>query len=157
MNSWIRHTVWFGRAVLLIATLLFTMIALRNLLDPAAALAVHQITLGSAAGITVARVGFGGFPLSFALILLACLVAERRLLMGLALLATIAVVVTAARVLGLVLDGPAAFTLHVLKPEIGLILLSTLGLFFERRRTEGSTSAPQPRVTAQPHAPSFEP
>jgi hypothetical protein len=62
----------------------------------------HEITLGSAAGVTVARVG------SF--------------------------VVTAARVLGLVLDGPAPFTLHVLKPEVALIIVSTTAFVLERRR-----------------------
>jgi hypothetical protein len=150
-----RPAVWFGRAVLLLATLLFTMIALRNLIHPVAAAAAQQITLGSAAGITVARVGFGAFPLAFALMLLACLVAERRVLSGLTLLLTMAVVVTAARLLGLVLDGPADFTLRVLKPEIALIALSALALFFERRRRLAS-AALEHGVTSPPHALSFK-
>jgi hypothetical protein len=65
---------------------------------------------------------------------LACLAAERRLLAGLGFLAVLAFVVTAARVLGLVLDGPAPFTLHVLKPEVALIILSTTAFVLERRR-----------------------
>ena len=134
MSRWLRHTIWFSRIVLLAATLLFTMIALRGLFDPVGSSAAHAITLGSAAGVTVARVGFGGFPLAFGIILLACLVAERRLLIGLALLIVVAVVLTAARLLGLVLDGAAPFTVHVLKPEIALIVASTAAFIFERRR-----------------------
>jgi hypothetical protein len=118
----------------LAATLLFSAIAFRNLVDPVSAGAEHAITLGSAAGVTVARVGFGGFPLSFAIILATCLVAERRLLAGVGFLAIVAIVVTAARLVGLVLDGPAPFTLHVLKPEVGLIVASTVAYMLERRR-----------------------
>src|SRR5258708_16456359 len=131
---WLPHTIWFSRIVLLAATLLFAMIAFRNLFDPVRAAAPHEITLGTAAGVTVARVGFGGFPLGFAIILLVCLAAERRLLAGLGFLAVVAIVVTAARVLGLVLDGPAPFTLHVLKPEVALIIVSTTAFVLERRR-----------------------
>lgn len=134
MSQWPRYSIWFSRIVLLAATLLFSMIALRSLLDPIGAAAPHAITLGSAAGITVARVGFGGFPLGFAVILAVCLTSNRRLLAGLGSLAIIATVVTAARVLGLVLDGPAAFTLQVLKPEVALIVASTGAFFLERRR-----------------------
>lgn len=135
-----RHTIWLSRAVLLAATFLFSMIALRNLVDPVGAVAPHEITLGSPAGITVARVGLGGFPLAFAIILGACLVTG-RLVTGLGGLAIVAVVVTGARVLGLVVDGPAEFTLHVLKPEVALIIASTATFFLERgrRRTPAST------------------
>ena len=134
MSGGLRHTIWLSRIVLLAATLLFTMIALRGLFDPVGSSAAHAITLGSAAGVTVARVGFGGFPLAFAIILLGCLIAERRLLVGLAFLIVVAVVVTAARLLGLVLDGAAPFTMQVLKPEIALIIASTAAFIFERRR-----------------------
>ena len=136
MKSKLRHTIWFSRVVLLAATLLFSMIALQHLLDPVRAVAPHEITLGSAAGVTVVRVGLGGFPLGFAIILATCLAAERRLLAGLGFLAVVAIVVTAARVLGLVLDGPAPFTLHVLKPEIALIVASMTALLLERRRQQ---------------------
>jgi hypothetical protein len=134
MGNWPRYSIWFSRAVLLIATLLFSAIALRSLVDPIGAAAPHAITLGSTAGVTVARVGFGGFPLGFAIVLAVCLTADRRLLAGLGFLAILATVVTVARVLGLVLDGPAEFTLHVLKPEIALVLASTGAFWLERRR-----------------------
>ena len=134
MSGWLQHSIWFGRFVLGAATLLFLAIALRGLFDPVGSSAVHDITLGSPAGVTVARVGFGGFPLAFAIILLTCVVAVRRLLTGLGALAVIATVLTAVRLLGLVLDGAAPFTVHVLKPEIALVVASAVAFVVERRR-----------------------
>jgi hypothetical protein len=122
MHSWLRHLIWFNRLVLAAATASFSTIAMRGLFNPVGSSAAHDILLGSSAGVTVARVAFGGFPLAFAVILLICLVSERRLLMGLSVLVIVSIVVTAARVLGIVLDGPAPFSMHVLKPEVGLIL-----------------------------------
>jgi hypothetical protein len=137
MRSLLHHAIWFNRVVLAAATLLFSTIAWRGLFDPVGASAVHEIALGSTAGVTVARVAFGGFPLAFAVIFLACLVSDRLLLVGLSVLAVVSVVVTAARVLGIVLDGPAPFSMHVLKPEVGLIALSITALLLERRRRQG--------------------
>lgn len=134
MNNWLRHALWFNRGVLAVATLLMTWIGLRGLFDPVRSSAQHAITLRSAAGVTVVRAGFGGFPLAVAIILLGCLVAERRLLTGLAVLAVVAVVITVARLLGLVLDGAAPFTVRVLKLEFVLIGLSTTALLLERWR-----------------------
>jgi hypothetical protein len=134
MSVWLRHSIWFGRLVLGTATLLFLAIALRGLFDPVGSSAVHDIALGSPAGVTAARVGFGGFPLAFAIILLACLVAARRLLAGLGALAVVAVVLTAVRLFGLVRDGAAPFTVHVLKPEIALVVASAIAFVLERRR-----------------------
>jgi hypothetical protein len=134
MDHWVKRTLWFNRVVLAAGTLLMGMIGVRGLFDPVGSSAQHDISLGSAAGVTVVRVAFGGFPLAVAIILLVCLVADRRLLTGIAVLAVVAVVITAARLLGLVLDGAAPFTLHVLKPELVLIVASTVALSFERRR-----------------------
>jgi Domain of unknown function (DUF4345) len=142
MNTSLKHSIWFGRIVLAVATFLFTMIALRGLFDPVGSSAAHEITLASAAGITVVRVGFGGFPLAFAVILLACLTSERRLQTGLGVLLLVAVIVTAARLLGLALDGPAPFTLHVLKPEVALIVASSVALLLERRRRQRDENEP---------------
>ena len=136
MHRWLGHSIWFNRLVLAAATVLFLTIARRGLFDPVGSSAVHEIMLGSNASVTVARVAFGGFPLAFAVILLICLVSERRLLMGLSALVVVSLVVTGARVLGIVLDGPAPFSMHVLKPEVGLVLASTTALLLERRRRQ---------------------
>jgi hypothetical protein len=146
MGISLRFTTWFSRIVLAAATLLFSMIAAGSLFDPIASSAARDITLGSAAGITVVRVGLGGFPLVFAIILAACLVTDRRI-EGLSVLVLLAVVVTSVRFVGLALDGPAPFTLHVLKPEIGMIVLSTLALFLERRLRHGTSEPGIARFT----------
>jgi hypothetical protein len=154
MSGWLRHSIWFGRFVLGAATLLFGAIALRGLFDPVGSSAVHEITLGAPAGVTVARVGFGGFPLAFAIILLGCVVAERRLLTGLGALVIVAIVLTAVRLFGLVRDGAAPFTVHVLKPEIALVVASAVAFVLERRRRRTAEAHPSAhrlaKVTAHP-------
>ena len=34
MSTWLKHSIWFDRIVLVAATFLFTMIAIRGLFDP---------------------------------------------------------------------------------------------------------------------------
>jgi len=155
MNGWLRRTIWFSRALLLVASVLFLAIASKNIVDPAAAEGPVGIAFSAPAGVTVGRVGFGAFPLGFAIILIACLVSERRLLLGLRLLNTLVVVLTAVRVLGLVVDGPAPFTLKVLRPEIALTLLSSVAVYLEgKRRTRGTPTEAAggfvPGLTDQP-------
>ena len=133
MTGWLRHTVWFNRLVLLAGSLLFAAIARSYLLHPVASGAPFGITFGSAEAITIARVGFGGFPLALALVFIACQISG-RLLVGLGILATVAVTITVVRFAGLLVDGPGAFTLHVLKPEIALSVLSIAATVLESRR-----------------------
>ncbi|HMF39770.1 MAG TPA: hypothetical protein VKQ32_03690 [Polyangia bacterium] len=141
MTIWLRRTIWFSRGLLLVASVLFLAIAVRNIVDPAAAEGPVGIVFNSAGGVTVGRVGFGAFPLGFAIVLVACLISERRLLTGLWFLNTLVVVLTAVRILGLVVDGPAAFNLKVLRPEIALVVLSTVAVQLEGRRRARATRA----------------
>lgn len=127
-------TVWFGRLVLGGAALLLGTIALRDIADPVGAAAPHGIALGSAEAVTIMRVT-GGVFLGVALVLVGCALAERRVLAGLGVLVTVAATITAVRLLGLGLDGPAPFTLLVLKPEIALVVCSAAAFVLERRRT----------------------
>jgi hypothetical protein len=80
--------------------------------------------------------------------------AERRLLTGLGALVVVATVLTAVRLFGLVLDGVAPFTVHVLKPEIALVVASAAAFVLERRRrltAEAHRSVHRPaNVTARP-------
>jgi DoxX-like family/Domain of unknown function (DUF4345) len=131
----LRHSIWFGRLVLAAATILFSLIALRQIADPVGASMPHQIALGSSDAITIMRVT-GGLFLGLALVLAACIASERRLLTGLGVLAAVIGVVTAVRVMGLVVDGPGPFTLRVLKPEVVLVALSSIGFLVERRRRQ---------------------
>jgi hypothetical protein len=134
VNPWLARSRWFSRALLLVASILFVAIAARNIADPAAAEGPQGIAFNSPGALTIGRVGFGAFPLGIAVIQLACLVSESRLLIGLRVLNTVAILVTAVRLLGLALDGPAEFTFKVLRPEIVLSVLSTVAVYLEGRR-----------------------
>ncbi len=143
--SVLPRSIWFGRIVLAGATILFTLVAFRQIVDPIGSSVPHQIALGSSDAITITRVT-GGLFLGLALVLVACVVSERRLLMGLGALATVSAVVTAVRVLGVIVDGPGPFSLQVLKPEVALVALSSIAFFVERRRRHRSIAdlAPVP-------------
>jgi len=142
MPPLLRHSLWFSRIVLAGATILFSLIALRQIADPVGASAPHQIVLGSSDAVTITRVT-GGVFLGLALVLVACLVSERRMLTGLGVLATVVAVVTAVRVVGLIVDGPGPFTLQVLKPEVVMVVLSSIAFFVERRRRKSSALLPR--------------
>ncbi len=142
MNAPFHFSVLFNRLVLVGATILFSLIGVRYAFDPIKAVAPHQIALGSNEAVTIMRVS-GGVFLGIAGVLLACVISQRRLLTGIGVLALVSTAVLGARLFGLVVDGPAPFTLQVLKPEIALVVLSALGFLFETRRLNGSPrSAP---------------
>jgi fucose permease len=134
MNGYARGVIWFNRFVLAAATFVMTMIALRNLRDPVGATAPLDIALQSSSAVTIVRVGFGGFPLGFAIALVGCLIAADRLLTGLALVLAVVGGATVARVQGLLLDGATPYNLGLLRPEIAMIALSLVGVVLERRR-----------------------
>lgn len=149
MTGWLRHTVWFNRLVLLGGSLLFAAIARSYLFSPVASGAPFKITFGSTDAITIARVGFGGFPLALAVVLMACQISG-RLLAGLELLATVVVIITAVRVAGLLVDGPGPFTLHVLTREITLSVLSLAATVLEaKRRKLPGHAAPEAPVAGR--------
>ena len=129
-----RRVIWFNRLLLLAATGIMTTIALRTLRDPIGSTLPLGIVLTSATAATVVRVGFGGFPLGYAVALLGCLVSTRRLLGGLLLLSSIAGAATLTRLQGIVLDGATPYNLSLLRPEIALWVLSAVGIILERRR-----------------------
>src|SRR5262249_31577788 len=128
-----RRTIWIGRVVLASAALLMTRIAIAYIYDPVSAVAPHRIVLESAEAITIMRVSGGGF-LGIALALVAGLASAERLLAGLGMLAIIATTITAVRVVGAVIDGPAPFTLMVLKPEVVLVVASSVAFWLEYRQ-----------------------
>ncbi len=129
-----RFTPWLNRLILSAATLIFTLIGVKYITDPVRAAASFKISLGSAAAITSMRVGFGAFPLGFAIIVASCLVSTSRQLRGLYFVATIIGVATAARVLGIMVDGAAPESVLLLRPEVALLALSVIGVVLESTR-----------------------
>jgi fucose permease len=136
MTRFSRGVIWFDRLLLTAATAIMTMIALRNLRDPVGATLPMGIALTTPTAITVVRVGFGGFPLGFAMALFACLIATRRLLTGVSLVAAVIGAATVARIQGLVLDGVTPYNLALLRPEVVLLALSLVAIVLERRRRQ---------------------
>jgi uncharacterized protein DUF4345 len=136
MSLWIRRSIWLSRFILGAAALLLIRIGLRYVLDPLGEAAVHQVTLGSPEAITNTRVE-GSIFVGIAVALAACIFSERRLRAGLAFFATIITTITVVRLFGLAADGPAPFTMKVLKPEVVLTVLSILAFFLEQRRWRG--------------------
>jgi uncharacterized membrane protein YdcZ (DUF606 family) len=134
MSAWLRRSIWFSRFVLGGATLLLGRLGAGNVLDPIGEASRRSMILSSPDAITVMRVQ-GGLIVGCAAILAYCVVSERRLLPGLGILATISAAIAGTRVLGLTLDGSGPFTLMVVKPEVLLVVLSTLAFFFEWRRS----------------------
>jgi hypothetical protein len=143
MNAFARQSLWFNRVVLAGAAILFSLIGVRYVVDPVSEVAPHAITLGSPEAVTMMRVS-GGVFLGLAAVLFTSLISERRVRGGTAVLALVSIAVTAVRLFGLAVDGAGPFTLKVLKPEIALVLLSTLGFLFETRRLRAGSRGSMP-------------
>ena len=140
VNSSSRIAAVLRRAPLVMSTVIFTLVGFRYLLDPIHAAAAQGISLNSPRGVTVARIGFTAFPLSFAILAFSCLISTDRLLAGLYMVLIVIGVVTAMRILGIVLDHSAAETTRLLAPEFVLLTLSVIAIRLEsaRRRAQGS-------------------
>jgi hypothetical protein len=141
MSDTSRGIVWFNRLLVTAAAFIMVMIAFRNLRDPIGATQPIGIVVASPTGMTVVRVGFGGFPLGFAVALVACLVSTEWLLGGLYLLASVIGGATFARIQGLVLDGATPYNVGLLRPELVLCVLTLVGIALERRRRRESVGA----------------
>jgi hypothetical protein len=115
------------RAPLVMVSVIFTLIGLRYLIDPQHAAAAAGISFSSPGGITVARVGFGAFPIVIAILAFACLISSRWLLPGLYMVFTLATVVIAVRLFSMVVDHSAE-SARLLAPETILLTLSVLGI-----------------------------
>jgi len=131
-----RLAPWLTRLLLLAAATLFFLIGLKYLRAPVENAGADAIVLGSVMAISRVRVAFGAFPLSLSLILLGSL-GRKRVLGGLAVLATTIAVITAVRLAGIVLDGPAEEAIKLLRVEAILLALSVAAIFLERARPQG--------------------
>src|ERR1043166_1310286 len=125
---------WLGRAIILAVALLYAMIGLRFVLDPQTALAHSGIAAAAGPGFTNMRTGFGGLPLSFALILGFCLISRQRLRAGLAAIVTVMVVVLAVRAYAVGEDGTFAQNSPLFVLEGTILLISLAGLLIETKR-----------------------
>jgi hypothetical protein len=129
-----RFGIWISRLPLVIATIIFTGISSKFLLDPVGTAAQNGVSFNSGAGITLCRIGFGAFPLAFAIITFSCLIARRRVLAGIYIVSTVIGVVLVVRVVAMLVDNSVASNARLLAPEIVLLALSYIGANMELRR-----------------------
>jgi hypothetical protein len=121
------RTLWLNnvlrRAPLIMMAVIFTMIGFRYLLRPVHSAAAAGISFTSAGGVTIARIGFGAFPISLAILAFASLLSARWRLPGLFMVLTVDSVVIVVRLLSFLLDHSTA-TAGLLAPEFVLLVLS---------------------------------
>jgi hypothetical protein len=122
-----------------LAGILF-IVAMRYLITPVQSAAAAGISFTSPGGITVARIGFSGFPLAFVALFLSSLFSRPRLLFGLQTELLLLAVVIGVRMLGMAL-AHSMQTATLLIPEIVLAGLCVLAIRLEsdRRKREYST------------------
>jgi len=124
---------WLARVALLLPATLFTVIGWSYLTRPLAVATQSHMALGSPAAVTDMR-AIGATFLASAVICLIALLSSKRRLVGLGFVAILVGWVTAARLLGLALDGSAPETNFKLVPELVLLSLSLAAFAVERAR-----------------------
>jgi hypothetical protein len=125
---------WVNRVVLIGAALIFTTIGLRYIADPVHAAAATGVVLGPGPAATTMRIGFGAFPLAFAVFSFVSLLSARRLQTGVRLVLTVVGTAIAVRVLSIAIDGPAPQSMRLFIPEGVILLLGIAGLVLESAR-----------------------
>ena len=134
MNKFWRFAPWLTRLMLLAPTVIFAMIASRYLFNPIRAGAAIGLAFNSPMAITVARVGFGAFPLACSIFTLSCLVSTPRILTGLGFVAMIMASALIVRVSGMLVDGSVRDNIGLVRAESVMIVVIIIGLFIERGR-----------------------
>jgi hypothetical protein len=131
MNKFWKAAPWLSRLVLLPPTVIFALIAARYIAHPVSSGAAQGIVLPPGLGATIARVGLGGFPLGCSIFLATCLLSERRLITGLTFVAIMVAVILAVRLFGMTADATIQENLKLVNAEVGLLLVTGIGLFIE--------------------------
>ena len=126
-----RTTTWLGGGILLAATAILSLISVKFLGDTMAQASARGITLTSAIGVTIARVGLGGFPLAGAIVTAALLV-TRRVRWGLWFVIILFGTVLGVRVVSAATNGSLAASVPVIIPEVLFVSLSLVTLLLAR-------------------------
>ena len=133
-----QHIVlWFSRIVLVLVAGILLLIARKYLFDPTGASAERGIVLSTGAGRTIARVGFGGFPLACAIVVAACVSAARRVRYGLWFVIALFGTVLFVRLAGAVADNSLADNVPLIIPEVVFLTLTATALILGRAAAPG--------------------
>jgi hypothetical protein len=131
MNKFWKIAPWLSRLILLPPTVIFSLIATRYLTHPVASAAAQGITFSSNLGLTISRIGLGGFPLACGIFVATCLLSRRRVLTGLTFVSILVGVVLIVRVAGMYADSTVAENLKLVRAEIMLLVLTGIGIALE--------------------------
>src|SRR5215467_8357459 len=131
MNKFWKVAPWVTRLILVFPALLFLRIGVHDLSNIVTVMGDRGIAFTSGNGVTVARVGFGGFPLGCGLFLLGCLFFERYLLSALAFVATLDAVVLVVRVAGMFADSSVRENIPLVGAELSLLSFTAVGIVIE--------------------------
>jgi len=142
MSRFWKMAPWLIRLSLLPPTIILALIAHRYLADPIGSAAAQCIVLPPGLGVTIARVGFGGFPLACSIFLATCLFSTRRLLTGLSFVGLLMTVILTVRVFGMEADSTVRENMKLVRAEIGLVLLTSAALLVELKRRSNSPISP---------------
>ena len=126
------------RLPLIMLAVIFSLISFKYLTNPVSAAAAAGISFTSPGGVTIVRVGFAAFPLSFAIMAFASLVYARQRLYGLYMVLTVDSVVMAVRIFGM-LAVHSMDSAKLLAPEAVLLVLALAAIRLES--TTGRQSA----------------
>jgi hypothetical protein len=134
MQTFWKFEPWLTRLILLLPIVLFTRIGLPHVFHPVETLAVRGMSFSSGFGVTTARIGFGAFPLGLSVFLLGCLLSQRRLLIGLSLVATMDTVLLVVRIFGMIADASVQQNMRLVGAEMILLILMGVGIVLELSR-----------------------
>lgn len=152
MKHFSRFAPWINRLALAAAALIFTMIGVRYISDPVRASAATGVVLTPGLATSVTRIGFGAFPLAFALFSFGCLLSARRLRAGVSLVATVIATAIVVRLFSVAVDGATTQSVRLFIPEAGILALALSGLLLEsgRRKLQAGENLSRPSMQAGP-------
>src|SRR5262245_2305773 len=137
MQTFWKVAPWLTRLLLLLPIVLFARIGVPHVFHPVETLAVRGLAFSSGFGVTTGRIGFGAFPLGLSLFLLGCLLSERRLLIGLSLVATMDAVLLVVRIFGMLADASVHENMKLVYGEVMVLIITGSGIFLELSRRTG--------------------
>ena len=99
------------------------------------------ISLTTPLASTIARIGFGAFPLGCSIFILSCLVSRKRILTGLGFVSIMLGVALAVRIFGVLVDGTFQQSIRLIGAETVMLVLSIAGVLIESSRVRINNEA----------------
>jgi hypothetical protein len=134
MNKFWQFVPWITRLMLIVPTAIFALIASRYLIDPVGTGATIGLAFNKPLALTIARVGFGAFPLAASIFTFSCLISARRVLIGLGFVSIVMCVALIVRLFGMFADGTVHESMGLIRAESTMLIVFVAAILIERRR-----------------------